>query len=208
MTFALEGLVAEDWAGAAWFLGCGVPEIRAVARVEAPRGGYLPTGEPTILFERHVFSELTSGVFDGARAPDLPDRYSLVSSPQPSYLDKSYGPESKQHARLAAAADLNRTAALKAASWGAFQIMGFNYARAGHGRLQDFINGMYNGGASEQLRCFCCFVRSDQRLVAALRGRDWETFALLYNGTDYARTNYHGRIAEAYAAETAGDRRA
>ena len=41
------------------------------------------------------------------------------------------------------AAHLNRIAALKSASWGKFQLMGFNYKLCGFNSLQAFVNAMY-----------------------------------------------------------------
>jgi hypothetical protein len=193
-------LATRDWLGAAWFLDCKPSAIRAFAEVESPLGGYLSTGEPTILFERHVFHRLTSGEYDGRKASGLPDRYAVISSPTPSYRDRSYGPRSKQHARLAAAVALDRDAALQSASWGRFQIMASNWRRCGYGSLQAFVNGMIQGGESEHLRAFCCFVRSDERLATAIREQDWETAAELYNGRDFRRTGYHLKMAAAFAS--------
>lgn len=191
-------LTTRDWLGAAWFLDCKPSAIRAFAEVESPTGGYLPTGEPTILFERHTFHKLTNGKYDGAKAPGLSDRYDTISSPVPSYKDKSYGPRSKQHARLAAAVNLDRDAALQSASWGAFQVMGFNWRRCGYGSLQAFINGMIDGGEREHLVALCCFVRSDARLHKAVRDLDWETVAELYNGKGFRATGYHLKMADAF----------
>lgn len=196
----METLTDADWTGAAWFLGCEPAAIRAFAEVESPLGGYLPTGEPTILFERHVFHRLTGGRYSGRKAPGLPDAYAVISSSTPSYRDRSYGPRSKQHARLSAAVELDREMALQSASWGRFQIMASNWRRCGYGSLQAFVNGMIQGGEREHLRAFCCFVRSDARLAAAIRERDWETAAELYNGKDFRRTGYHLKMASAFAA--------
>lgn len=203
----MSTLTPGDWIGAAWFLGCDVPAIQAVAQVEAPRGGYLPDGQVTILFERHIFHRLTGGRHVGAQAP-VPAKYAdagLISDPSPT-PPGGYGPASIQHIRLGAAVELDREEALQSASWGRFQIMGFNWRRAGYESLQDFVNGMINGGEAEHLRAFCCFVRSDAELRQAIRDRDWSTVALLYNGPAFAEHNYHGRIAKAYQAIALGER--
>lgn len=192
----MSTLTVADWEGAAWFLGCDAPSIQAVAQVEAPRGGYLEDGQVTILFERHWFRRLTGGEFDRAR-PDLSNR-------KPG----GYKGGAAEHERLAAAVGLDRDAALQSASWGKTQIMGFNWRRAGYESLQDFVNGMIQGGEAEHLRAFCCFVRSDAELRQALRDRDWSTFARLYNGPAFEKSNYHGRIAQAYQELALGDRRA
>lgn len=195
-----EPLTDLDWRGAAWMLDCDVPAVKAVARVEAPNGGYLPGSaplEPVILFERHIFHRRTNGRHAGARAPGLAEAYSLLSSPTPG----GYGPSSKQHQRLRAATALDRVAALESASWGRFQVMGFNWASAGYASLQDFLNGMILGGEDEHLRAMVAYVRSRPGLAAALREHRWPVFAELYNGKDYWRHKYDVRLAAAWVAE-------
>lgn len=179
-------LTENDWKAAADQLGVPVAAIKAVAEVEAPGSGMLPTGEPRILFERHKFSKHTGGRYDDSH-PDISN---------PSW--GVYGKESRQHARLEEAAKLNRDAALKSASWGRFQILGENYKQAGFADLQSFINAMYAGEA-EQLLAFVAFISARLPLLNALRKRDWATFARLYNGPAYAKNRYDQKLAEAYA---------
>lgn len=175
------------YADAANLLCCEVAAIKAVAEVESgPLGAFLDSGEPVILFERHVFHRLTRGAFDGL-IPDL-------SGDTPS---KVYGPVSIQHHKLATAAQYNRPAALKSCSWGLFQIMGENHIRAGYPVLQDFVNAMYRS-ADDHLQAFVAFIQYDPRLLKAIREKDWEGFAFVYNGPRYARYRYHERIATAY----------
>lgn len=171
---------------AAWMLDCEVAAIRAVAQVEAgPHGAFLEEGEPVILFERHLFHRLTEGRWSTTH-PDISNR-------KPG----GYGKVSEQHARMARAAVLDRDAALKAASWGLFQILGSNYSAAGHPTLQSFVNAMYRS-ADDHLRAFVWFNASDPRLLAALRSKNWSSYARAFNGPLYARHDYHGRIAAAY----------
>lgn len=180
-----HNITEEDYRIAAINIGCEIAAIKAVAEVEAPRGPFYETGEPTLLFERHIFHRETGGKWSKSH-PD-------ISNPTPG----GYGATSKQHERLARAAKLDRNDALRSASWGMFQIMGFNHEAAGHPTLQGFINAMYRDSAS-QLQAFVAFIRSDKRLLDAIRAKDWVTFARIYNGPGYAAHNYHGRIADAY----------
>lgn len=183
------------YTAAAWLLRCEVPAIRAVALVEAgAQGAFLPTGEPIILFERHLFDRLTEARYRGARLPNAPSSWSLVSWPSPG----GYGPYSKQHLRLQAAVALDRDAALKATSWGLFQILGLNHEACGYPELQRFVTAMYRS-VDDHLRAFVQFVRHDARLVDAIRARNWAAFAKVYNGPQYAQHNYDGRMAQAYA---------
>lgn len=183
-------LKLADYQGAAAELGCEVEAVQAATQIEAPRGGFQADGQPVILFERHHFSRLTGGKYDKTH-PD-------ISNPKRG----GYGPSSAQHGRLARAAALSRTAALKSASWGKFQIMGSNHAAAGHPTLQGFINAMY---ASEQtqLAAFVAFIKADSRLLKAIRANDWHTFAEIYNGAGQDSPpgvvdDYDYRIGQAY----------
>lgn len=180
-------LTMADFQRAAVALACSVPAIRAVCAVEAPKGGFLSDGRPAILFERHKFSQLTGGAYDASH-PTISNRKA-----------GGYGAEGAwQHDRLALAAALNRDAALKSASWGKFQIMGFNHVAAGHATLQGFINAMY---ASEgaHLDAFVDFVLS-QGLADELRECRWADFARRYNGVDYAINRYDTKLAAAFDA--------
>lgn len=161
--------------------------IKAVAEVEAgPYGAFLETGEPTILFERHVFHRLTGGRFDASH-PDLSSRRA-----------GGYGKVSAQHGRLARAAALDREAALQSASYGLFQIMGFNHQVAGHPTLQGFINAMY----ASALEHLLAMVRYCQHhgLDRHLRAHDWASFARGYNGPAFARNRYDSKLASAYTS--------
>lgn len=184
---------------AAWLLMCESAAIRAVAEVEAgPEGAFLDSGEPVILFERHIFSRLTGREHDGAKAPGVPASAAVISAPKGG----GYGPYSAQHKRLQAAAALNRPAALRSASWGLYQILGTNHAACGYPSLQRFITAMYRS-VDDHLRAFVMFIRHDERLVDAIRDRDWPTFARIYNGPGYARNRYDAKMAAAYARANA-----
>jgi len=183
-------LAAGDYARAAGELACEVESVQAVTQIEAPRGGFQADGQPVILFERHHFSRLTGGKYDQSH-PD-------ISNPKRG----GYGPSSAQHGRMARAAALSRTAALKSASWGKFQIMGSNHAAAGHSTLQGFINAMYDSEQT-QLAAFVSFIKADRRLLAAIQARDWHAFAEIYNGAGQDAPpgvvdDYDYRIGEAY----------
>lgn len=179
-------LTEADYATAAGRLRCSVAAIKAVAKVESRGSGFLTTGEPRILFERHVFRRLTGGKFNKTH-PDL-------SGP---YRPGSYGPESAQHGRLAAAVMLDREAALQSASWGKFQIMGENWRMVGRASIQDFVNAQYRS-EGEHLKDFCGFVIK-AGLQDELQRLDWAGFARGYNGPAYATNRYDEKMAKAYA---------
>ncbi|MEQ3500630.1 N-acetylmuramidase family protein [Tenacibaculum sp. SSH1-16] len=173
-----------DFIDASEQLGVTVAIIKAVCEVEAPRGGFLRNGEPTILFERHKFHQFTGGVYSKKR-PD-------ISNPRPG----GYLGYSQEHLRLQEAVALDREAALKSASWGRFQIMGFNYKLCGFSNLQQFINAMYRSEKA-QLDAFINFIKS-VKLQDELQKMDWHGFAKSYNGKYYWKNHYARKLEKAY----------
>ena len=177
-------LTEQDYIDAAALLGCEVAAIKAVKEIESKGAGFLPTGEPIILFERHIFHRLSGGKF----TKDNPD----ISNPKPG----GYGTVAVQHSRLAKAVALERNAALQSASWGLFQCMGFNFSVCGFKSLQAFITAMYKN-EKEQLMAFCKFVINN-RLNDELQRKDWAGFARGYNGANFRINRYDEKLAKAY----------
>lgn len=184
-------LTEQDWQDAATLLGCEVAAIKAVADVESPGAGFLASGEPYVLFEAHLFSRFTNHFYD--------DSHPQISSR--TWNRQLYRNSKGEHERLQQAALLNRDAAMKSASWGRFQICGFNWQRCGFASLQDFINAMYNDEAAH-LRAFCEFIRSSG-LADELQRKDWTGFARGYNGPQFLANAYDTKLAAAYQRHAA-----
>lgn len=182
-------LTEQDFSDAAGQLSSDVAAIKAVCEVEAPRGGFNPDDTPVTLFEGHKFHKFTHGAFDG-EAPDLS---------YPTWTRRHYGKTwQAEQDRLQRAMALDREAALRSASWGKFQIMGFNHESVGFPTIQGFVNAMY-AGEREHLMAFVMFVLKNG-LAPALRRRDWANFARGYNGPGYAENRYDDKMASAYAS--------
>ena len=185
-------LTESDYQEAAQALGCSVAAIMAVAEVESSGSGFLASGEPKILFEAHIFDRLTGGKYRQS--------HPNISSAR---WDRSlYGaPGQHQHDRLQEAVALDRDAALQSASWGKFQVMGFNWAACGYPTLQAFISDMFAGEAGH-LRAFVGYVRH-RGLADELARQDWAGFAYGYNGAGYAANHYDTKMAAAYRRNVA-----
>lgn len=176
-----------DFAEAASSLHCEERAIRAVTRQEAPHGAFDEWGHPTLLFERHLFHRYTGGVHDRP-APDL-------SNP----VRGGYGASKAQYGRLERAYALDATAALRATSWGAFQILADNYARCGFGTVDLFVTAMCQS-AQQQMQAFVAFILFSHPLTKALQTKDWATFARIYNGPAYASNHYDTALEQKYEA--------
>jgi len=185
-----KALTDNDYKFAAEELDCEPAIIKAFAEVESSGYGFWQFSDtdwrPKILFEAHWFHKFTNGIYDKSH----PNISSPVWNKELYYYGK------KEYNRLDEACALNREAGLKSASWGKFQIMGFNYSRCGYRILQDFINDMYHSELGH-LNAFIGFILSDIKLLAALRTKDFVTIALRYNGSGNVKT-YADRIESAY----------
>jgi hypothetical protein len=100
-----------------------------------------------------------------------------------------------QWSRLYEAMDLNLEAALTSASYGLFQVMGFNHN--GWTAVGPFVNAMFVS-EYEHLKAFISFCK-DNHLSQYIVTQDWPTFASKYNGAAYATHNYATKMAGAYA---------
>lgn len=187
-TLSKIGLTENDYVQAASMIGCDVAAIRAVDDVESNGAGFGPDGRPTILFEPHVFSRLTQRRFDSTHGGV-------------SYLKWGTKPYPRdQKARwdqLLYAAKLDRDAAYQSASYGRFQIMGFNFASCAFSTVHDFVEAM---GRSErdQLFAFAQFVLFNH-LDDELREHRWADFAERYNGPAFRKNAYDTKLAAAHA---------
>ena len=185
---AAARLTSADLDDAARCLDVDRPTIDAVIAVESAGTGFLQdaTGRPRILFEAHHFGRLTQHRHS-ATHPSLSTR---------AWDNKLYLGGAAEYGRLDRAMALDETAALEAASWGLFQIMGFNHGVAGYATVQAFVAAM---AASEtaHLQAFLRFV-GETGLSPSLRAHDWTAFARGYNGPGYARNRYPEKLAAAW----------
>jgi hypothetical protein len=160
--------------------------VKAVVAVESGRlGGFdKNTRRPIILFEPHVFSRETGGDFD-------------ASHPLISYAGWGKRPyprtQAERWTQLHQAMALDPGAALSSASWGAFQVMGFNHRACGFGTAWAFARAMASGSRA-QLDAAANYILH-RRLDDELREGRWAAFALAWNGPGFAKHDYDGRLA-------------
>lgn len=122
----------HDFETAAHLLDCDVAGVSAVAEVESAGEGFLQDGRTKILFEGHIFFKYTKGKYKDSH-PDI------CYTP---WTKKYYLGGVKEYSRLEKAESLDKTAARMSASYGKFQIMGFNFPLCGYASVDDFYNAM------------------------------------------------------------------
>ena len=169
--------------------------LKAVTVVESRGSGFFDNGMCAILYERHIFYNKVAAKFGKKKADQWASKYPNLCYPTRSQA-AYYGGE-REYERLNQAKNLDSECALLSASYGMFQIMGFNYAVCGYETVGDYVADMieserYHVGAVSLL------IKNQPSWLAPARNLDFNEFARKYNGSSYAEHNYHGRLRQAY----------
>lgn len=185
-------LTMDDIRECAERLGIETCALKAVYEVESAGNGFLPDGRPKILFEGHIFwRELKKVGIDPIR---WAEKYPSIVYPK--WVKTHYKGGAKEYDRLEIAKSIHEEAALKSASWGMFQIMGFNFAICGFADVLDYVEENYKG-AYEQLEVFGEFM-INSGWTRYLKNLDFARFAEKYNGPGYHINKYDIKLKEAY----------
>lgn len=169
--------------------------LLAVKLIESgTKSGFLDSGKPQILFEGHVFYKYLKANVKSLDMNKLCAQYPNIVYPK---WDKSkyFGGE-KEWTRLEQARKINLKYANYAASWGMFQVMGFNYKTCGCKSIDEFVEKMCTS-QEQQLLITLNFLKNSN-LIVPLQKRQWATFAKGYNGPGFAQNKYHIKLQAAY----------
>ena len=166
--------------------------IDAIGQKESRGSGFLNSGRPKTLFEGHWFYKRLKAY---GINPDLlmNEHPSII---YPKWTNKHYGNSRIELARLEEAKTIHQYAALESASWGKYQIMGFNYKVCGYVDVVDFVNAQCES-EQKQLDCLIKFLVGNN-LLQALKNKDWAKIARVYNGPQYAKNNYDVDLSKLY----------
>ncbi|MDR2009320.1 MAG: N-acetylmuramidase family protein [Bacteroidales bacterium] len=178
---------------AAEILGIEEAAIRAVHQVESGgRNGFLPDGRPIILFEGHIFwSELKKrGINPENHVSGNEDILFL------KWNRSAYKGGTAEYERLNRAIAIHRESALSSASWGMFQIMGFNYKLCGCNTISEYVSDMEKS-ADKQFLAFIKFLQNT-KMDILLKNLNWVGFAEKYNGPGYKQNHYDEKLEHAY----------
>lgn len=186
-------LKEEDYVRAANTLGVEVAAIKAVKEVETgSKGGFFAIDRPSILFEGHIFwSQLKKNGLD-------PHKYAKGNEDilYEKWTKAYYKGGMAEYQRLSKAMTIHEKSAVCSASWGLFQIMGFNYGVCGCQNAREFVLRMMESEGA-QLDLFVQFLKGNG-WDKYLRNLDWTGFAKHYNGPQYAQNKYDEKLQKAY----------
>lgn len=186
-------LTQQDFINAGKMLGCHPGMIEALALKETNGAAFLSDGRPKILFERHQFYKRLSIVRKAGQtaASMLAIRDQAVKNDSDicSATRGGYKGGAAEFDRLARAQKYSDTAALEAASWGQFQIMGFNAVAMGYPTVQEFVRLMYQG-IDQHLIALCKFILATPKALKGIREQNFAMLAGAYNGPAYHENKY------------------
>ena len=172
--------------------------VKAVNEVESLGKGFLLDGRPRILFEGHVFwKELKKRGLN-------PEEFVSNNTENVLYkkwTKKYYEGGKQEYDRLEKAAGMSdidavHDAAYASASYGAFQIMGFNHKLVGFPSVDSFVAQMYTH-ENAHLTAFGKFCEANN-LIRHLKSKNWASFAKGYNGSGYRENKYDIKLEKAY----------
>lgn len=171
-------------------IGVGEDEIHAVLDTETRGTGWDSQKRPIMLFEPHIFHKQLK-----ANNPDLLVEAKALGLAYESWGDKPYSSDS--YPRLIRATLLDEELALRSASWGLGQIMGFNHSMCGYKSAKEMVDH-FKLDEENHLAAMIKFIIA-AGLDDELRRKDWAGFARGYNGPGFAKNGYDKKLAANYA---------
>jgi hypothetical protein len=158
--------------------------LMAVITVESSGVGFNPpTGKIIIRFEPTWFKRLKTDWQD--------------DTVHTTWENTGVGNQAAQWAAFDNAFAESADDAMKSASVGMMQVMGFHYDELQFenvGQMWDFAKV----SEANQVELGLRFIKSEPVLMLALQAKSWELFALHYNGENYKENEYDTKLLTAY----------
>lgn len=181
-------------------LGIEKAVMQAIARQESHKSSFWQKGQATILYERHkMWKYLREDL--GKKIEELDSLNKLY----PNLVNKKqggYGTYSEQYSKLSKAKIIDYNCAIKACSWGKFQVLGANFEGvfANPKELENAVNIC----EIQQFILFKGYLKKTSGMIKALKNKEWRTIAKLYNGSAWETINpkYAENIKKYYEGYT------
>ena len=173
--------------------GLSIPLIKAFREVESNGNAFLNNGKCSILFERHKFYQCLTKKIGKVEADKIAKQNNNLCSSTPGGYIGGIG----EWSRIELARVIDKDCANASASWGAFQLMGFNYKVCGYSSIDSFVKAMQDSEVNH-LTAVMNFIKNNTPLYNACKNLNFNKIAEYYNGPNYAINNYHNKLAAAY----------
>lgn len=122
----------------------------------------------------------------------------LLGSGKATIQGDTYLRSTANYKRLTKAYQLDKEAALKSCSWGAFQILGEYWDTMGYSSIFEFTKAI-SRSEKEQIKAFVLYIkRVNPRIIDYLNKHEWARAAEAYNGPSYKQNNYDTKLATEY----------
>lgn len=173
----------NDYATTAKELGIEKEVLMAIASQESKHASFKAVKQATILFERHKMYRLLIKKGNTKASVDaLSKRYpSIVNEDSGGHNDMT------SYDKLKTAKSIDYDCAIQSCSWGKFQVMGFHYANL-YSSPRELEKAM-NMCELQQFKYFVLYLKKTNGMVDALKSKNWEEIATLYNGPKWKEKN-------------------
>ena len=173
----------NDYATTAKDLGVEKEVLMAIASQESKHTSFKAVKQATILFERHKMYRLLIKKGNTKASVDA------LSKKYPSIVNEDSGGHNDMtsYEKLKIAKSIDYDCAIQSCSWGKFQVMGFNYANL-YSSPRELEKAM-NMCELQQFKYFVSYLKNTSGMVDALKNKNWERIATLYNGPNWKNQN-------------------
>lgn len=185
-------------------IGVEAKVFKAVAIVESGgRKSFLNVDgkqKAKILYERHYMYRFLKKLKTQQQLDDLKKNQPDLVHNVGTYKDKNakYGSEEEQFGKLEKAKKIDNDSAIKSCSWGKFQVMGkyYNYLYGTPDEMEDAMNMC----EVQHFAYFKVYLKdvTGAPMIKAMKDKNWNKIAELYNGPDYPINKYHTKMKSQY----------
>lgn len=170
----------------------GVEELKleTFIHIESGGRGFNSDGKLIIQFEPHLYKRHAKHEYNTYLKLSQKNTDSLTNKDK-EYIDKfqyvlnnKVSNQTLEYKAFNIAFGFNKEAAMLSTSIGLGQVLGMNYARLGYKDVGSMWDDAKRG-EDRQIFQMAEFIRTDNRLLQALKEGDWHTVASRYNGAGY-----------------------
>ena len=166
--------------------------LQAIFNIESGNR-FFENDKPIIRFEAHIFVNKVPTALSYFRFDYMQKWRNQQMKINNQWYQIHTGNQESEWVAYNLAKQIDINAAIESTSWGAPQIMGFHWERLGFDSPEDFVNTMSQNELSQQ-EVFYRFLKTDIRLIEAIKNLDHYKVANIYNGS--GQVDYYADLIE------------